>query len=110
MAPDRFRKHWGFAALAAAPLTLLTAVPALAQGFASANLGGIAPVAVAIGAGGFALIAMAVIRNMVSDGRKVRDHAAEQIAGLRAMVDEYENLVAGSRELTLFWSGRGESA
>ncbi len=110
MAPDHFRKHWGFAALAAAPLTLMTAAPALAQTLAPTNISGIVPIALAIGAGGFALIAMAVLRAMLSDGRNVRNRAADQIAGLRAMVDEYESLVAGSRELTIFWSGQGETA
>ncbi|ODT76829.1 MAG: hypothetical protein ABS76_30120 [Pelagibacterium sp. SCN 64-44] len=60
--------------------------------------------AIAVGAGGFALISMAVIRNMLSDTRAVRRRAAEQIAGLRALVDEYENLVSGSGELTVLWS------
>lgn len=106
MAPDRFRKQLGFASLCAAPLTLVTAVPALAQGLVPANLGGIAPLAIAIGAGGFALLSMVVIRTMLKDGRAARHRAAEQIAGLRALVDEYENLISGSNELTLLWSGQ----
>jgi signal transduction histidine kinase len=106
MTPDHFRKQLGFAGLCAAPLTLVTAVPALAQGFVPANLGGIAPLAVAIGAGGFALLAMALVRTLLTDGRAARRRAAEQIADLRAMVDEYENLIAGSRELTVFWQGQ----
>ena len=108
MAPDTVRRHRGFAALVAAPLTLMTAVPALAQGFVPANLGGIAPLAVAIGAGGFALIAMAVLRTLLADGRAARQRAAEQIADLRAMVDEYENLLSGSRELTVLWTGQAQ--
>lgn len=104
MAPDHFRKHWGFAGLAAAPLTLLTAVPALAQGTQAASFAGAAPIAIAAGAGAFALLAMAVIRTMLTDGKAARLRAAEQIAGLRAQVDEYEALLSGSREVTVLWT------
>jgi signal transduction histidine kinase len=104
MAPDRFRKHWGFATTAAAPLTLLTAVPALAQGTQTASFAGAAPLAIAVGAGGFALLAMAVVRTMLADGKAARLKAAEQIAGLRALVDEYEALLSGTREVTVLWT------
>ena len=107
MTPDHFRKQLGFAALGAAPLTLISAVPALAQGLVPANLGGIAPFAVAIGAGGFALLSMALVRTLITDSRAARRRAAEQIAELRALVDEYENLIAGSRELTVLWQSHG---
>lgn len=106
MAPDHFRKHWGFAALCAAPLTLVTAVPALAQGILPVHLGGVAPFAVAIGAGSFAILSMAVLRSVLVDGKQARRRAAGQIADLRAMVDDYENLIAGSRELTVLWTGQ----
>ncbi len=105
MAPDRFRKQLGFAGLCAAPLTLVTAVPALAQSLVPANLGGVAPFAVAIGAGGFALLSMALVRTLITDSRAARRRAAEQISDLRALVDDYENLIAGSRELTVLWQG-----
>lgn len=105
MTPDHFRKQLGFAGLCAAPLTLVTAVPALAQGLVPASLGGIAPFAVAIGAGGFALLSMVLVRTLLTDSRAARRRAAEQIADLRALVDEYENLIAGTRELTVLWQG-----
>lgn len=108
MAPGRFRKHWGFASLAAAPLTLISAVPALAQSPVPAYLGGVAPVAVALGAGAFALLSMAFIRTVIKDSREVRRRAGEQVSGLRAMVDEYENLIAGSRELTVLWTSQSQ--
>ncbi len=104
MAPDGFRKHWGFAALAAAPLSLTTAVPALAQGATSATLIGAAPLAIAVGAGGFALIAVVAVRTVLKEGKAARIRAAEQIAGLRALVDEYEALLSGSREVTVLWT------
>ncbi len=104
MAPDRFRKRWGFAGLASAPFTLLTAVPALAQDTASASLAGAAPLAIAVGAGAFALLAMMALRNTQADGKAARHRAAEQIAGLRALVDEYEALLSGNREVTVLWT------
>lgn len=69
-----------------------------------ANLGGIAPIAVAVGAGCFAVLAMTLVRTMVKQGRSDRRRANEQIAGLRALVDDYENLIAGNREITIVWS------
>lgn len=110
MAPDHFRKHWGFAGLMSAPLTLMTAAPAMAQGLNSASFAGAAPMAVAIGAGGFALLAMAVLRTIVSEGKAARAKAATQIAELRAMVDEYEALLAGMREVTVLWTENGGGA
>lgn len=103
MAPDLFRKRWGFAGIASAPLTLMMAVPAFAQGASTANLGGIVPVAVVIGAGGFALVAVTVLRTLLRDGRLAQRKAKAQIADLRALVDDYENLIGGTRELTVVW-------
>ena len=110
MAPDHFRKHWGFATIAAAPITLMTAVPALAQGINSANFVGAAPLAITVGAGAFALLAMAVVRTMLKDGKAARQRAASQIAGLRAMVDEYEALLSGTREVTVLWTENSSGA
>ncbi|MGV8831683.1 MAG: ATP-binding protein [Devosia sp.] len=86
---------------------MLTAVPALAQGIQAASFAGAAPLAIALGAGGFALLAMTVIRTMLTEGRAARYKAAEQIAGLRALVDEYEALLSGSREVTVLWTDDG---
>ena len=110
MAPDRFRKHRGFALLAAAPLTLMTAVPALAQGINAASFVGAAPLAITVGAGAFALLAMAVVRTMLKDGKAARQRAASQIAGLRALVDEYEALLSGTREVTVLWTENNSGA
>lgn len=110
MAPDHFRKHWGFALLAAAPLTLMTAVPALAQAANPAALGGAAPLAVAIGAGAFGVLALAIMRTMRSDTKVNRQRAHDQIAGLRALVDEYEALLSGAREVTILWTESSEGA
>lgn len=103
MAPEHFRKHWGFVGLVAAPLTLMMAVPAFAQSASMPNMGGLVPVAVAIGAGGFALVAVTLLRTRLRDGRLAERKAQEQIADLRAQVDDYENLIGGSRELTVIW-------
>lgn len=110
MAPDRFRKHWGFRGLAAAPMTLATAVPALGQSPATATLAGAAPLAIAVGAGAFALLAMAVVRTMLADGKAARLKAAEQVSGLRALVDEYEALLSGAREVTILWTDNSGGA
>ena len=111
MAPVGFRKTWGFAGLVSAPLALLSAVPALAQDTVPANLlVSAAPLAVAIGAGGFALIAMAILRNRQADSKTARLKSAEQIAGLRALVDEYEALLSGTREVTVLWTENGGGA
>ncbi|HEY8578016.1 MAG TPA: PAS-domain containing protein [Devosia sp.] len=104
MAPDHLRKQLGFAAIGAAPLTLMMAVPALAQGINPASIAGAAPIAIAVGAGAFAVLAVTVVRTMLADGKAARYRASEQIAGLRAMVDEYEALLSGSRELTVLWT------
>lgn len=110
MAPARLRKHWGLKSLSVASLTLMTAVPALAQGFSASHLGGIAPVAVTLGAAGFAVLSLTLIRSLRSQSRRDRNRAAEQIAGLRALVDEYENLIAGGRELTVLWTEHNQGA
>jgi signal transduction histidine kinase len=85
----------------------MMAVPALAQGASSTTLAGAAPLAIAVGAAGFALVAMAFVRSMLADGRTARHKASEQIAGLRALVDEYEALLSGSREVTVLWTESG---
>ena len=104
MAPDQLRKHWGFATLAAAPLTLMSAAPALSLELDTAAIVGAAPLAVALGAGGFGLLAMMVVRNMRASGKAERARAAEQIASLRVLCDEYEALLSGTREVTVLWT------
>ena len=107
MAPDHFRKHWGFATIGAAPLTVLTAVPALAQGTSTASFAGAAPLAIAAGAGLFALLAMVSVRKVLHDAKADRSKSAEQVASLRALVDEYEALLSGTREVTVLWTDTG---
>ena len=110
MAPDHFRKHWGFALLAAAPLTLMTAAPALAQGNIATGFAGSAPLAIALGAGAFAVFALALLRTNRASGNANRHRAGEQIASLRALVDEYEALLSGPREVTVLWTESTEGA
>ncbi|MGV8855143.1 MAG: ATP-binding protein [Devosia sp.] len=83
---------------------MATAVPAFAQGTQAASFAGAAPIAIAAGAGAFALLSIAVIRTMLVDGKAARRRAGDQIAGLRALVDEYEALLSGSREVTVLWT------
>ena len=106
MRPDDFRRRLGFALCGAAPLTLFTAAPALSQGVSSSTLAGAVPVAIALGAGAFALLAITLVRNMVHDGRLAQRKAAGQVASLRALVDEYEGLLSGGKEITVVWGGK----
>ena len=108
MAPDRVRNDWGFAGLSASLVTLLSASPALAQGITPNTVMGAAPLAIALGAGAFALIAMMLVRRMLRDSRSARLRSAEQISSLRARVDEYEALLSGGREIIVLWASAGE--
>ncbi|WP_375450260.1 ATP-binding protein [uncultured Devosia sp.] len=93
-----------------APLTLISAVPALAQSASGSTMAGAAPLAIAVGAGGFALVAMAIVRSMLVDSNAARRQSSEQIAGLRALVDEYEALLSGTREVTVLWTEKNGGA
>ena len=106
MRPDGFRTRLGFALCGAATLTLLTAVPSLAQGLSSSQLMGAVPLAVALGAGAFAMLAIALIRSIRRDGQLARHKASGQIASLRALVDDYEALLSSASEITIVWTGR----
>ncbi|WP_354064434.1 ATP-binding protein [Devosia sp. 2618] len=88
----------------------MTAAPAVAQGINTTGLAGAAPLAIAVGAGAFALLAVAVLRTALVDGKAARRRAGEQISGLRALVDEYEALLSGTREVTVLWTENSEGA
>lgn len=105
MAPEAIRIGRGFAGVATSIATLMTASPALAQsGYSASILGGAVPLSIALGAGAFALIAMALIPKLLKDARTARDMAGAQIARLRALVDEYESLVSGMPEAIILWT------
>jgi signal transduction histidine kinase len=106
MRPDGFRRRLGFALCGAASLTLLTAAPSLSQGLASSSMMGATPLAIAVGAGAFALLATAVVRRIIRDGKLAQQRSAEQVASLRALVDDYEALLSGTGEITVVWAGR----
>ncbi|WDR02096.1 hypothetical protein PSQ19_15695 [Devosia algicola] len=109
MAPEKFRKRWGFAGVAAAPLTLLSAVPALAQGVSASAMAGSAPIAIAVGAGGFALLAMLIVRSLKAQSKIDRERASDQISSLRALLDIYEALMSGTQEVTVLWAENTEA-
>ncbi|HEY4199362.1 MAG TPA: PAS-domain containing protein [Devosiaceae bacterium] len=91
--------------LVAVPATLCSTMPALAASpFDAASINGTVPLALAIGAGAFALIAMTALRTAKRNGAAARERAGAQISGLRALVDEYEALLSGTRELTVLWA------
>ena len=104
MAPEAIRIGWRFEGVATSAVTLLAATPALAQGYSANMLVGAVPLSVALGAGAFALIAMALIRKLLKDARTARDTASAQIGRLRALVDEYESLVSGMPETIVLWT------
>jgi signal transduction histidine kinase len=104
MAPERVRKRWGFVGPGAATLTLLTASPAVAQSINANALIGAAPLTIALGAGGFALLAMALLRRLLKDAKTARAKSNEQISSLRALVDEYEALLSNTGEVTVLWT------
>lgn len=107
MAPDKLRNVFGFVGLTASLITLMSASPALAQGITATNIMGAAPIAIALGAGAFALIAAAVVRRLLRDGKQAHSKANEQVATLRARVDEYEALLSGAREMVVLWTDSG---
>ncbi|MDC9822919.1 PAS-domain containing protein [Devosia sp. ZB163] len=86
----------------------MSASPALAQGITIGNVMGAAPVAIALGAGAFALIAVALVRRIIQDNRTAQQRSSAQVAGLRARLDEYEALLSGSREIIVMWTNEGE--
>jgi signal transduction histidine kinase len=104
MGPEQIRKRWGFGGCAASAMTLLSASPALAQTLNANMVMGAAPLTIALGAGAFALLAMALLRRMFKDSKAARMRANEQIGRLRAQVDEYEALLSGTREITVLWT------
>ncbi|MDP1730648.1 MAG: PAS-domain containing protein [Devosia sp.] len=108
MAPEHIRIRWGFRGCGASALTLLAVSPALAQSLNANMVMGAAPLTIALGAGGFALLAMALLRRMFKDGKAARMRANEQIGRMRALVDEYEALLSGTPEITVLWTENAE--
>ena len=108
MTPEQIRKCWGFRGGAASALTLLSVSPTVAQSLNASMVIGAAPLTIALGAGAFALLAMALLRRMFKDSKAARRRANEQIGRLRALVDEYEALLSGTREITVLWTENAE--
>jgi len=109
MRPGSFRNDWRFLGCSATILVLATTLPAAAQSNASVVVGNL-PLAVALGASGFAVLAMLALRKVARDGREARQQAASQVAALRAQLDEFEALLSSGREVTVLWAGPGGEA
>lgn len=103
MGPDKIRSVLGFAGVTTSVAALLSASPSLAQGGVSGSVLGAAPIAIAIGAAAFGVIAGGLIRNVLREGKLARAQSARQVAELRAMVDEYEAMLSGAREVIVLW-------
>ena len=83
MRPGSFRSKWGFVGCGAATLTLCSAVPALAAGLTVQSISGAAPLAMALGAGCFAVLAMLALRKLLREGKLARrDGLAAPLAPL----------------------------
>ncbi|MDB5507473.1 MAG: hypothetical protein JWR75_2111 [Devosia sp.] len=113
MEPEHIRKRWGFAGQGASAFSVFSTsavfvTPAFAQATTVSPMLNSAPLAIALGAGGFALIALVVMRRVLREGKAARLLSAAQIADLRARVDEYEGLLAGTREVTIVWRAGGD--
>jgi signal transduction histidine kinase len=112
MVPERIRMGDGFrrcaSTLLATPMALVAAGPVLAQSTTPATLGGVAPLAIALGAAIFGIIVALVLRGFARNGQSVNAQASGRIAELRAQVDRYEGLLSGAREVTIVWSGPTE--
>jgi signal transduction histidine kinase len=103
MGPEAIRNRLGLRFAGCSAFALASAAPATAQSFAVPLHTGTLPLALALGTVAFAIIAAAVGRRMIASARSGEARAKEQMSSLRALVDEYESLLAGSRELTILW-------
>ena len=107
MGPERFRSDWRFAGCSAAALIMAT-TPVQAAPLSSAVVANL-PLAVALGAAGFAVLAVLAYRRAVSDKRNAIEQGSRHIAALRAELDEYEALLSAAREVTVLWTEPGAS-
>lgn len=103
MRPVRFRNRRGFAAIQAAPLALFSAAPALSAPFVSAQITDAAPVAIALGALGFGLLASYLVRRAHRQNAEVTERAYQQMAEMRAELDLTTGILDGLSELTIMW-------
>ena len=104
MAPETIRIGRGFVGFGASAIAMIAASPAVAQSYSASAVVGAMPLAIALGAGGFALIAMTLIRRLMKEARTTRERANAQIGKLRALVDEYEALLSGMPEVMVLWT------
>jgi signal transduction histidine kinase len=107
MRPGDFRNDWRFLGCSGATLLVATTAPALANPFNSPTVVSNAPLAIALGAAAFALIALIALKRQGEATRLERRQAAAQIAALRADLDEREALIASAREVTVLWAESG---
>jgi hypothetical protein len=109
MRPEAIRIGRGFAVGAASVAALLAATPALAQTYSANMVVGAMPLAVALGAGAFALLAGIVVRRLVREARASRQRSEQQAARLRTLVDGYEALISGMPEVIVLWTDSTEA-
>lgn len=107
MQPGHFRRRWEFVGTGSAVVTLMSASPALAQGAPAPLLLGAGPIAAALVLAAVGILALSFINAAKRRGRLARARANAQISSLRAMLDQYESVLAGWREITVTWDEAG---
>jgi len=103
MQPAWIRIERGFCACGAGALVLLTSAPALSAPIETSYMFGVAPIAIALGALGFGVMASALVLRWRRDGLVDSKRTRRQLASLRAELDEAQAVLEGMPEITLLW-------
>jgi hypothetical protein len=82
MMPDYFRNRWGFAGLNVASVALFSATPALSAPLSAAQVTGMTPLTIALGAIGFGLVASALVRRAHRRGEDMANAARLQLSSV----------------------------
>lgn len=103
MQPIPFRIRLGFGAICTTPLFLISGTPALSAPMTTGDMNSVAPVALAVGALGFSLVAALMLRRARSRNSNIASTAKNEIAQMRAELDLTQSVLEGLSELTLIW-------
>lgn len=77
--------------------------PAIAIPIETTYMSGVAPIAIAVGALGFGVLASALVLKWRKDSIVTQEHAQNQLSTLRAELDETQAILEGMPEITLRW-------
>ncbi len=98
------RTGMGFGAIGAPLLGLLFTAPARAATISSSYISSVAPIAIAAGAIGFGLAAGVLLIRARQRDHTQNERAYNQIAHLRAELDQTQAILEGMPEVTVRWS------